>query len=199
MKYRGIKLIRVVEIAVFNSASRFYNIRIIALLKPIYNWWWIQNCSSPRLLPPKTRKPSLPHYLLLHGRGRDGFMPSPNLIVQKRDLLRHKQFYYWSSWPIPWFHWEDLRAKETKKLLQDLLAVALKKSGIVMCIQILMLPNQPLHFPSQICPLSTVSWMIALQRMLCRVTWPNPFIFQSLIVARRYPCDSTRLLTLVRI
>lgn len=90
------------------------------------------------------------------------------------------------------------RSKETDNVIQDdLLAVALRNSGIVLSVYSLMLSYQHLNCRPRLFPSSTVT-CVFLQRLLYRVTWPNPTISRRLIVARRDSCQRRRHLILLR-
>lgn len=82
----------------------------------------------------------------------------------------------------------DLRAWETyTHLQQDLLAVALRSSGVAMSVQSLMLPDQLFRCRPRLRPTATGLCMMVFQRLLCRVTWINHDIWR-LTAARRYTC-----------
>lgn len=66
--------------------------------------------------------------------------------------------------------WRDLIAEEADNLPQDdVLAVAFRSSVIVMSVKLLMSDQILCSRP----PPSTVLSMMLLQRLMCRVTWPN--------------------------
>lgn len=87
---------------------------------------------------------------------------------------------------------EDIR---NNLLRDDILAVTLRSSGVVMFLHSLMLSVHILYCRPHLCPPSPVLCIMVFQRLLCRGTWPN-HIFRHLIVTRKNSCRSTSLFDL---
>lgn len=91
-------------------------------------------------------------------------------------------------------HKKKTKNKSDNLFQQDLLAVALRSSSIVIPSHPLVMFDHLLRWFHYLRPPTPVSCIIILQMLLCRVMWPNNAIFRSLIVARRNYCRSNRLL-----